>query len=252
TVNKNRTKKLCTLMHKNKFYLKAKFDCQTRGDSINPEILEYLKMAGFRTINFGIETASERLMKLINKGETVEKNIQAVKLVKKFGFQVSATFILGLPTETKEERWQSYKLAKQLDLNYVRFNNATPYPGTELYEIAKRENRLNTGKNWENLNACGSLVESPFKSSRLSYVPRTTTEKELVNDVLKINLFFSLRPKRVIRLLLEKEGPVGWFLLSDRWFINLKELFYLASLGINLLYLFIKILFVFNFKKQSD
>ncbi|MBU2568149.1 MAG: B12-binding domain-containing radical SAM protein, partial [Elusimicrobia bacterium] len=46
TVNKNRTKKLCTLMHKNKFYLKAKFDCQTRGDSINPEILEYLKMAG--------------------------------------------------------------------------------------------------------------------------------------------------------------------------------------------------------------
>lgn len=240
--NKERTKKLCTLIYENKFNQKAKFDCQTRGDSLTPEILEYLKMAGFRTINIGIETASERLMKLLNKRETVQDNIYAVKLAKKFGFQVSATFILGLPTETKEERWQAYKLAKELDLNYVRFNNATPYPGTELYEIAKRENRLNPGENWENLNACGTLVEDPFNESPLAYVPTTTSEKELKKDILKANLFFSLRPKRVIRLLVERAGPVGWFLLPKNWYINPKELYHLFLFGMNIFLSFLRTL----------
>lgn len=242
-VNKNRTKELCESMYKNGFYNKATFGCQIRADSVDEEMLTYLKKAGFKNLAFGMETASERLMIIINKGETVKAIIKAVKLAKKFGFQVAGTFMFGLPTETKEERYQTYKLAIELDLDYARFNNATPYPGTKLYEIAKSENRLNTGKNWENLNACGSFVEGLFTKSKLAYVPTTTTEKELYKDVLKANLLFWLRPRKIIQILGNGTVSGGWLSLPKRWYLKPGELYYISQLGIRVLASSLKIFF---------
>lgn len=241
TANKQRVLELSRRMVEKEFYKKATLDCQTRADAIDPEILIALKEAGFRLIDIGIETASERLMQLLNKRETVQENIEAVRLVKKYGFGVSGTFIFGLPTETKEERWQAYELAKELELDYVRFNNATPYPGTKLYEIAKQENRLYIENNWSNLNACATLVRDKLTDSRLPYVPTGTTEEELKKDIMKANLLFSLRPKRVLRLLVKRVGPAGWFYLPPKWYLKPKEWLYLIRLGLQLLGAFFKI-----------
>jgi len=134
-VNKERTKQVCNLIVEKGYHKKADFGCQTRGDAIDQEILEHLKKANFTSIAFGMETGSERMMKIINKGETVEQNVRAARLAKEYGFKVMASFIMGLPTETKEERKMTFDLANSLDLDYAKFNNATPYPGTELYDI---------------------------------------------------------------------------------------------------------------------
>ncbi|OGS27318.1 MAG: hypothetical protein A2297_07375 [Elusimicrobia bacterium RIFOXYB2_FULL_48_7] len=249
-VNKERTRRLCNLIQEKGFHKIAQFDFQARSDSVNEEILTLLKNSGFRAVDYGIETASERLMKIINKGETVAEVVKAVKLTKKLGFHVSGTFIIGLPTETREERWQDYKLAKELDLDYVRFNNATPYPGTELFEMAKKENRLNIVGKWENLNACATLVENPFVSTKLAYVPSTTTEKELRKDILKMNLFFSLRPKRVIQLVVRRVGPVGWFSLPKRWYLNPKEIYYFLSFVFTVGLSFLRIFVDFSREKK--
>jgi len=239
-VDKERVRELCNMMRERNFKEKAIFNCQTRGDAVDVEILEQLKSAGFKSIFFGLETSSERLMKIINKGETVEQNRVGVKLAKQMGFSVSAAFILGLPTETKKERRQAYRMAKELDLDDVRFNNATPYPGTVLYKIAIEENRFNPGKDWENLNACGTFVEGPFTKSSLAYVPTTTTEKELRKDILRANLFFWFRPKRIFRIL--KQGVVlgGWLALPEKWYLKPKELYHLTGLGLRVLASFLK------------
>lgn len=229
-VNKERIRELCNLIIRRGFHKKSIFHCQARGDSIDTDSLRHLGKANFKYIGFGIETASERLMKLINKQETVQDNINAVKLAKKFGFKVTATFIFGLPTETKEERWSAYKLAKTLDIDFARFNNATPYPGTKLFEIAKEEIVLNVGKNWGNLNACGSLSGGYFDKTRLAYVPKGTNEEELKRDVFKANLCFYLRPKSILRIIREGMIPSGWFLLPKRWYIKPNEWYYLFRL----------------------
>lgn len=241
TVNKQRIIELCEEMIKKEFYKTTTFDCQTRADAVNDEIFKILRKAGFRIVNFGIETASERLMVLLNKKETVRENIEAVKLAKKHGFGVSGTFIFGLPTETRQERWQSYKLAKELDLDYVRFNNATPYPGTQLYEMAKKEGRLFVQKDWSNLNACGSLVQDSVTESELPYVPLGCEEKILKKDIIKANLCFSLRPIRIIKLLFKRVGPAGWFYLPPKWYLHPKEWGDLFCLGFKLIRALIKI-----------
>jgi radical SAM superfamily enzyme YgiQ (UPF0313 family) len=241
-MNKKRVIELCDMIQSRGFHKRAIFDCQARADTVDEQILKSLKDAGFRTIHFGIETASERLMKLIDKRETVQEIIEAIKLAKKMGFQVSGTFILGLPTETKQERRSAYRLAKELSLDYVRFNNATPYPGTRLYEIAKKEKRLNPGNNWENLNACGTFVESPFKKNPLAYVPLTTSEKELRYDILKYNLFYSFRIKSVYKIFREKIGPAGWLILPERWYFMFEEWIYLMRFGFRIICSFLKVI----------
>lgn len=241
TINKERVIRLCEMIRQRGFHKKAMFDCQARADTVDEEILRSLKGAGFRTINFGIETASERLMELIDKKETLKDIVAGIKLTKKFGFKISGTFILGLPTETEQERKAAYGLAKELSLDYVRFNNATPYPGTKLYEIAVKENRLNPGKHWENLNACGTFVSSPFKKKPLAYVPLTCSEEELSYAILKYNLFYSFRPKSIYKILRDRVGPAGWLTLPEKWYFSIEEWIYLLNFGMRILFSFSKI-----------
>jgi len=235
TVNKERIKELTSQMIKRGLKKHASFDCQTRADVVDDEVLKLLKAAGFRLINFGLESASDNLMDLLNKKETVKQNIDGIRLARKHGFSVSGTFIFGLPTETKEDRNASYRLAKQIPLDYVRFNNATPYPGTKLYEIAKSENRLYIDKNWTNLNACASLTDDAIAKQRLPYVPTNCSEAQLKKEIIKANLSFSLNPIRVIKLLVKRVGPAGWFYLPPRWYLSPVEWFHIFGLGCKLI-----------------
>lgn len=219
--NRKRVVELCNAICENKLNEKASFMCQLRGDAVNEEMLGYLKRANFNGISFGIETASERLMVLLKKSETVQENINGIKMAKQHGFKVAGTFILGLPTETKEERRQAYELARELDLDYVRFNNAVPYPGTELYEIAKRECRLNAGQSWRNLNACGTLCGV---LKELPYVPTTCSERELMSDVFWYNILYSLRPKRILKLFYANTSDTGgWLTFKEKWYFRREE-----------------------------
>ncbi len=221
-VGKKRVRELCAAIVEHGFHKKASFMCQVRGDSMNEEVLKHLKAANFTGLSFGIETASDRLMGILKKAETVQDNVDGITLARKHGFKVTGTFILGLPTETREERLAAYKLARSLKLDYVRFNNATPYPGTELYEIARREGRLNLGKDWTNLNACGTLTGGEMKD--LAYVPTTCTQEELMSSVFWHNVFYSVRPVRIFKMLFDKStDTAGWFAMPDLWYLKWKE-----------------------------
>lgn len=242
-VNKNRVRLLCESIVQNRFNLKAKFACQTRADNIDEEMLTYLKSARFVSIALGIETGSERLMKVINKGETVKDNIEAVKAIKKKGFDIVGLFMFGLPSETREERFEAYRLAKVLKLDYAKFNNIVPYPGTKLLEIAKSEGTLKISKNWENFNSVEGVVKGVFSKIDLPYVPSNTTEKELRRDMVRANLYFYL--SRLPHLFSPKEGNPGWFLLPKRWYLSPKEHYYLARLILNVV---INCIIVFDIK----
>ncbi|MBI5561404.1 MAG: B12-binding domain-containing radical SAM protein [Deltaproteobacteria bacterium] len=229
-VHKKRMADICDAIVEHGFSKKAAFMCQCRGDAINDEALDYLKRANFNGISFGIESGSDRILDVIKKAEKVEDNVNGIMLAKKRGFKVSGTYILGLPTETRQERLMSYRMAKKLDLDYVRFNNATPYPGTELYEIAKREGGLNTGENWANLNACAVLIGG--SKTEVPYVPNTCTKEELLSDVFWFNVCYTLRPARVWKFLFDKTtDTAGWIQLPDKWWLKWGEWKTLIKVG---------------------
>jgi radical SAM superfamily enzyme YgiQ (UPF0313 family) len=225
-MNKKWLKEVCDRMCDAGYYKTTKFSCSLRSDCVDEEVMQWLKRAGFVLINFGIETVTNRLLDLLKKNETVEQHERAIELTKKYGMRVGATFILGLPTETDEEREANYTFAVKTKIDFARFNNAACYPGTELYDIAKKEGRANVGEKWENLNPVSALVES---KDPLPYVPLTTTEDVLRKSILRANYRFSIRPKSIFLFLFE--GNPLWFSLPHKWYLKPAEYYYIARLG---------------------
>jgi len=193
--DKNRIIELAHKIKDSRIAGKMIFNFQARGDNSDNEVLTELFQAGFRGVYFGIETASENLIKTLNKGETVQQVVNAINNAKKIGYHVSGNFIFALPGETHQDRMDAVKLTKTLNLDLVKYNNATPYPGTELYNIALKENKLNIKGSYENINSVSTFIENPFNKIPFAYVPKGNSEKGIRHDILYgyFSFYFNLK-----------------------------------------------------------
>jgi radical SAM superfamily enzyme YgiQ (UPF0313 family) len=105
---------------------------------VDDEVLTLMKKAGCRTVYMGIESGSSRMLELMGKKLSIQDMEKGIRLVKKHGITVTGSFILGLPTETKEEMNKTVELALSLPLDGVTFFTFTPYPQTPLTDLARK------------------------------------------------------------------------------------------------------------------
>lgn len=225
--NKTRLFSLLDAIIDSGYHKKVAFIAQARGKDISEEIVAKMKQANFISIAFGVETASERLMSQLNKGETVQDNINAIIKTHKAGILTDASFIMGLPGETKEDRIASRKLALELPLDGGRFNIAIPYPGTRLNEIAQKEGRLNISEDWVN---CSN--QNYLSSDDIPYAPVGTSRVELIYDTFIANLTFSLRPKTLRKILFTSKLSGGSVIsMPSNWFASPKLLLTFLRIG---------------------
>jgi radical SAM superfamily enzyme YgiQ (UPF0313 family) len=231
-VNKKRIYALIDEIRQRGLDNKMTFSFQARGDNADYALFKDLYSSGFKSVFFGMETASNRIMKLIKKGETVEQCINAVRMAKELGFHVSAAFIYGFPTETHSDRINCARLSKELEIDMARFNNATPYPGTELYQIAKKEGALNIQNDYENFISVSTFIENPFKKIPFSYIPAGSTENEIRNDILFSYIIFYMDIKKIKRILTMSGEGAGWFSAGEKILETVKKIPALVFLGI--------------------
>lgn len=191
------------------------FEAPLRGDNLNEEIAEKLKQANFGLVSFGLETGSERLMKLINKGETVEDVVRAINLASSKGLPTATTLIFGLPTETRGERLEAIRLVNGLPLDSVRYNILTPYPGTPVYEKLVKDGEVCVKDNWQNFS-----VQYMWQGDDLPYVPRGTDKYELMFTTMLANLWFYLRPSGIRRIFTRSFAGGNVVHLPRRWYIS--------------------------------
>ncbi len=187
---------VCDEILKRGIHKKICWSCSTRVSMVDYEMLKKMKKAGCWQIHFGVESGSQRLLNLIKKGITLEQSKNAMKICRKAGIQTRAYFMLGLPTETREESLQTIRFAKDIDPDYVKYSLTTPYPGTELFDIIKKEGNLKT-ESWELYKTMGGLGED----SERPYTPKGRTSKELNELQKRAHKEFFLRPKIILRFL---------------------------------------------------
>jgi len=132
TLRKKETIELCNLMIKNK--LDLEWVCDTRVDLVNQDLLETMSKAGCKTIWFGVESGSQKILQRIGRNTTLEQIESAFKLCRKNGIQIACSFMLGLPDETIKEMEASLKFAKKLDPDWCQFNIFIAYPDSKLYQ----------------------------------------------------------------------------------------------------------------------
>lgn len=250
-VSKDRVYLLIDEIRKRGLYGKMTFNFQTRGDNISYAFLKYLYESGFKSIFIGLETSSEKIMQTLKKNETVAKCIEAVRMVKKIGFHVSTNFIYGLPGETYLDRLSCVKLSRSLGLDMVRYNNATPYPGTKLYEIAKQEKRLYIQGLYENFIPVSILIENPFRSIPLSYIPKNNTEGQIRRDILFGFFSFYFNAARLKNALRRPYEGAEWFNGKENLLEMLEKISKFLLLGLILLFKFIQLFYYSVIKKET-
>ena len=97
-----------------------------RGDVMDEELLDKLKRAGTYKINYAIESPVPRIQKLINKNINLAKLERIIDATAKKNIIVFGFFMIGFPTETKEEILQTIEYACRSKLDIVKFSMVTP------------------------------------------------------------------------------------------------------------------------------
>ncbi len=113
-----------------------RWTCNTRPDAVDPERLDWLKRAGCAAVAVGIEFGSERMLKKVQKAFTVADVRRSIKDIKAAGLVSSGQFMVGFPTETEAEMWETVQLADELECESVMLSVATPLPATLLHQEA--------------------------------------------------------------------------------------------------------------------
>jgi radical SAM superfamily enzyme YgiQ (UPF0313 family) len=168
-----RTTDICNALAK----YNCSFFCFLRTDQACDKVMSELKKAGCLTIQFGFESGSQRILDFINKQTTVRQNIMAIQQCRKYGIFVEGSFMIGLPTETRQELQQTIDFIEKNKLDNVFTKVYKPYPSTELYEyciknkLMKRPETLEQWIEFSNLsegNINVSSVPTPVLLKALS------------------------------------------------------------------------------------
>lgn len=146
--------------------------CFSRADHVDRDLLQLMKKAGCYGISFGVESASNESLKRIKKAQTVEKNIESIKLALELGYHVTATYILGLPGEDEQDVLNTIALARSLGTHIAHFFLPLPYPETEMFQQCGEDGGLVEHYEWRDF--------SMTNWQRMVYVnPRLGKERSL-------------------------------------------------------------------------
>jgi radical SAM superfamily enzyme YgiQ (UPF0313 family) len=150
TMHRRRTQSILRQMIDEGVSDEVLFNCDTRGDSLDRELLELLRRAGCYSMNFGLESGSPRVLNVIKKkrcadgsrdGYAVESRYlgtiqESVRLAEEVGINTCVSVILGLPTESPEEGRQTLDFVRGLANHSYAHNYLQVYKGTEAYATA--------------------------------------------------------------------------------------------------------------------
>ncbi len=140
--NKQRIEEICSLILSKG--LKFIWSCHIRSNQSVEELSPLLKRAGCQQMLFGIESGSQKILDVLQKKTTVERNSSALRKTKKNGFINLCFFTVGNPCETKEDLW----LTKKFILDNKSFIDAalvsflTPFPGTNIWEDMRKLGKI--------------------------------------------------------------------------------------------------------------
>jgi radical SAM superfamily enzyme YgiQ (UPF0313 family) len=173
-----------------------------RADHTDAELFELMKRAGCKRVGFGVESGNQIVLDSIKKRQTLEDVRRAFKQAKAAGLETMGFFIFGLPADTKDSMEDTIRFALELDPDMANFMIAAPFPGTELWEIARRDGRL-FSMDWRDY-----AIHDERARYELPTLPAELVERKWHEAYRR----FYLRPSRIWRRAIE---PDTWRRLPE-------------------------------------
>jgi radical SAM superfamily enzyme YgiQ (UPF0313 family) len=140
-------------------------------------------------VGFGVESGNQAVLDSIKKRQTLDDVRRAFRWARAAGLQTMGFFIFGLPADTAQTMDDTIRFALELDPDLANFMIAAPYPGTELWELARREGRL-FSLDWRDY-----AIHDEKARYELPALPPELVERKWHEAYRR----FYLRPRRILR-----------------------------------------------------
>ncbi len=167
------------------------WNCSTRADRVNDEILKLMKRAGCHTIAIGMESVDPTVLKNIRKGISPDQTEKAVSMIRRHGIDSIVFCVVGFPGETKESIKKTISFLKTLDTTFITLGIAVPAPGTDFYRYVEENNYLLT-KDW--------ALYDPMQKPVFSY-PWLSADEIACYSAYGLRQFY-LRPSYILNRML--------------------------------------------------
>lgn len=194
TVNRERVVKICEELKARK--LNVNWDCETRVDMVDKELLQTMRSAGCMAVWFGVESGSQKILKQMNKKIKLDQTRYAFKTAYDLGLMTVASTVIGFPGETEETAWETINFIKELNPDDIGFYVATPYPGTPMYDLVKEKGWLRI-TDFNRYDTATPTFETPWM-----------TMDQIREIRYKAHQQFYLRPSYVLRMM-RRGGTYG-------------------------------------------
>ncbi|MCI0587916.1 MAG: B12-binding domain-containing radical SAM protein [Planctomycetes bacterium] len=184
-----RAKGICRGLIERDYRLKLTFPNGLRGDLLDEELIGLMRKAGMYRTSIAIESAVPRLQKVMKKNLNLARTEANVRRLAEAGVLTHGFFMLGFPTETREEMRETIRWARRSPFHTAAFFRVIPFKGTALYEQVQQAGHA--------LPTDWSQYEPYYSDINLSAVP----EGEIARLRRKAYVSFYLSPARMLRFL---------------------------------------------------
>jgi radical SAM superfamily enzyme YgiQ (UPF0313 family) len=135
-VDKKIAHEMCDLYIANGLNKKATWSTGGRVNVLDEALLIKMHEAGCRFLGYGIESGDQELLDKMGKGTTLKQILDSFNTCKRLGIKTEANFILGHIGETENTLRKTVKFARKLKADYANFAIMVPFPGTEIFDKA--------------------------------------------------------------------------------------------------------------------
>ncbi len=154
--------------------------CEGRVDSSCMELFPAMAKAHCRTLMFGVETGSQKILDRLKKEQTLAETETAVAAAKKAGIEiVHGFFVVGSPDETEEDMRETFRFASRLPLDTFAFNRLCVYRGTPLWQEYLARGLVTDEADWYKYFKCSAIDPTVLPGERIHAI-RSEELKRLI------------------------------------------------------------------------
>jgi radical SAM superfamily enzyme YgiQ (UPF0313 family) len=200
--------------------IRIQWGCEGRVDSTCMELFPAMAKAHCRTLMFGLESGSQKVLDRLQKEQTLEEAETAVTKAKEAGIEiVHGFFVVGSPDETEEDMRATFRFASRLRIDTFGFNRLCVYRGTPLWQEYVRRGLVNDATDWYKYFKCSSIDPTVLPGETIHRIRQEGLRKLIVYKLTHYPIqaarllyrFFRHMPARDVLHLLAKPflGPKG-------------------------------------------
>jgi len=191
--------------------ISKKYKMYSRSDLIirRPDLIEKWKSIGLEAILIGFESFRNEELKKWNKKSTVEKNIEASRIIKDHGLEIVGYFMID-QSYTEEDFLRLIDHVKKIDIDQPVFSIVTPFPGTQIYEELKDKIITKNYEYFDGMHALTPTVIHPIRFYKLytDLFSKIYPKRKIIKKILKGKIGFSLPQAYAQMRYLKQLGPV--------------------------------------------